>query len=62
MTIAYDYNHQRWLDSVDGDSEASRQISETLKLLRGPKGKDYARFVGRAHAEMLAEFERGERA
>lgn len=57
---AYDYETQSWItDPSEATAELRRQTLDTIALLESPNGRDYASFVGRDYAEMLAEFKAG---
>jgi hypothetical protein len=43
---AYDYQNQVWREGVGGAKLVVDQLSETLRLLRGERGNEYAAFLG----------------
>lgn len=43
---AYDYKNQVWREGVEGAKLYEEQLSETLGLLRGERGDEYAAFLG----------------
>jgi hypothetical protein len=43
---AYDYKNQEWLEGVGGAKLVEDQLSETLRLLRGERGDEYAALLG----------------
>lgn len=52
---AYDYTAQKWIQGPEALQLLRQQCRETLDLLEAPDGARYAKFVGRDHAEFLAE-------
>ena len=58
-TVAYDYDKQRWITGDAATAELRRQWEDTLELLRSARGEEYARFLGRDKAELVAEIEAG---
>ena len=58
---AYDYKSQEWHDGPEGHVLLHEQIRETLALLRGPTGAQYAEFIALPPAsipEFIAHLER----
>ena len=43
---AYDFKNQVWREGVEGAKLAEDQLWETLRLLRGEHGPEYAAFLG----------------
>ena len=44
--LAYNYDTQEWLDGDEGRDALEAQLAEELTLLQGPRGNEYARFLG----------------
>jgi hypothetical protein len=49
---AYDYKDQLWRDGGEGTKLLMEQLSETLRLLRGKQGAEYASFLGGKPGEL----------
>ncbi len=45
-TVAYDYDRQHWLKGTAAEELRDKQILEELEVLRGPRGEEFARFIG----------------
>jgi hypothetical protein len=43
---AYDYKNHLWREGGEGTKLLMEQLSETLRLLRGEKGAEYAALLG----------------
>jgi hypothetical protein len=43
---AYDYKNQVWREEVEGTKLVEDQLSESLKLLHGERGAEYAVLLG----------------
>jgi hypothetical protein len=41
MTVAFDYDRQRWLSGPEAEALLGQQKEETLALLRSPRGQAY---------------------
>lgn len=52
---AFDYDKQQWVRGDDALQLLRKQCRETLDLLQGAKGEEYARFMGRNHGDFLTE-------
>lgn len=49
----YDYKNQLWREGGEGTKLLMEQLSETLRLLRGEQGAEYAAFLGVKPRELL---------
>ncbi len=47
-TVAFDYMNQKWVYEGDAQRVRIAQIEEELSLLEGPRGNEYAKFIGLA--------------
>ena len=50
---AYDYKNQVWPERVEGTKQLVEQLSESLTLLRGKRGAEYAAFLGVKPGELM---------
>lgn len=58
MSAGYDYENQRWETGKRGSLLHQEQIKEMLDTLKGPKGDEFARFMGIADkVGMIARLE-----
>lgn len=58
MSAGYDYDKQRWETGTRGELLRKEQIREMLDTLKGPKGDEFARFMGIADkVGMIARLE-----
>ena len=49
--VAYDYENQCWITDDDAATALRRrQLTEELELLTGPRGVEYAQFLGATHS------------
>ena len=61
---AYDYKNQMWREGLEGAKLTEDQLSESLKLLRGDRGAEYAALLGVKPGELqdfIASLEKQER-
>ena len=49
---AHDYKNQLWREGGEGTKLLKEQLSETLRLLRGEQGAEYAAFLGIKSGEL----------
>jgi len=54
LCAAFDYDRQCWVNGAEAVELRRRQIRETLELLEGPQGEDFARFE-RGNREQMIE-------
>lgn len=45
METAYDYDKQEWILGDKAKALRLLQLAETLELLQGPQGDEYAKFI-----------------
>ena len=49
--VAYDYENQCWITDDDAATALRRrQLTKELGLLIGPRGVEYAKFIGATHS------------
>ena len=52
---AYDYEKQQWIDGDAATDLLRQQLTETLELLTGPRGAEYARFINANRETLIAK-------
>lgn len=55
--VAFDYGKQKWVEGVEAIRVREEQIHESLELLRGAKGAQFARFNGMEVETMIGNLE-----
>lgn len=54
---AYDYYNQKWVTGEAAKSIIHRQATESLDLLKGPKGAEYCRYARVNRTEAISNAE-----
>jgi hypothetical protein len=55
MSVAYDYQAQKWVEGAEGTKLRLEQLAEHLELLKGPRGEQYSSFIGYQSREAALE-------